>query len=374
MKRRLPGLGSTAFLLFGLFLLILLLTNAQVAMDGIRQGLSLCTETLFPSLFPFLVLSELLVARQAGKVLGKVFSRPVSALFGLSGSGATALLLGMLCGYPVGTTTAVALYRQGELSKEELKRLILFANNPSSGFLIGAVGEALFGNRSAGLALWLITWISAALIGIFLCIFCGKIAEITKTPTNGMQKPPSVSDLTASVTRGFHALLQVFAFVLFFTCVASCLTPILTALQLPVGVSVALYGLLEITSGISHAVTILSPEAAFRSAAFFAGFAGLSVCLQLFSIAEDQHLRLSPYLLAKAAQGGLCLLLAELYLRLFRPHFETAESVATFAESTVQQQHTVLVLLFLPFFVIVLSFFQKKRIPLFKKDAKRLSR
>ena len=374
MKSRLPGISTTAFLLFGLFLLLMLLTNAQAAMDGIRQGLSLCTETLFPSLFPFLVLSELLVARRAGEVLGKVFSRPVSALFGLSGHGATALLLGMLCGYPVGTTTAVALYRQGEISKEELKRLFLFANNPSSGFLIGAVGEALFGNRGAGLALWLIAWISASLIGIFLHIVYGKAAEIAKTPTDGMQKPPSVSDLTGSVTRGFYSLLQVFAFVLFVTCVASCLTPILKTFHLPVGLSVGLYGLLEITSGISHAVTMLTPELAFRFSAAFACFAGLSVCLQLFSIAEDQHLRLSPYLLAKAVQGGICLLLAELYLRLFHPRFETAESVATFAENTIQQRYTLWILLLLPLFVLILTFFQKKCLPLFKKDTKRLSR
>lgn len=374
MKSRLPGLGSTAFLLLGLFLLLLFLTNAQIAMDSVRQGLSLCTETLFPSLFPFLVLSELLVARQAGKVLGRLFSRPVSVLFGVSGGGAAVLLLGMLCGYPVGTATAVALYRQGELSKEELNRLILFANNPSPGFLIGAVGEALLGNKGAGLALWVITWSSAALTGIFLHIAYGKAAKTTETPANGMQKPPSVSDLTGSVTRGFSSLLQVFAFVLFFTCVGSCLTPILTALHLPVGVNVALYGLLEITSGINHAVTMLTPEAAFRFSAFFAGFAGLSVCLQLFSIAEELHLRLSPYLLTKAAQGGLCLLLAEIYLRLFKPHLENAGSAAAFAESTIQQRHTLGVLLLLPFFVLILSVFQKKCLPLFKKGTKGLSR
>ena len=125
MKNRLAGFSGAAFLLFGLFLLILLLINAEFAMNGIKQGLSLCTETLFPSLFPFLVLSELLVTRQAGEVLGRAFSYPVSALFGLSGSGATALLLGMLCGFPVGTTTAVALYNKGEISHEELKRLLM---------------------------------------------------------------------------------------------------------------------------------------------------------------------------------------------------------------------------------------------------------
>jgi sporulation integral membrane protein YlbJ len=359
VKRRLPGLGSAAFLLLGFFLLLLLLTNARVAADGIRRGLSLCTETLFPSLFPFLVLSELLVARQAGEVLGKLFSRPVSALFGLSGSGATAILLGMLCGYPVGTSVAVALHRNEELSAEELKRLMLFANNPSFGFLVGAVGVGLLGSKSAGIALWLIVWISAALIGIFLRVAFGKLERTSRALSGAGQKPPSVSDLTGSVTRGFHSLLQVFAFVIFFTCVAGCLTAILSTLHLPAALSVAIYGFLEITSGISHAARTLTPELAFRFSAFFAGFAGLSVCLQLFSIAEGLKLRIAPYLLAKVMQGGICFLLADLYLRIFRPRFELAECIATFSQNVIQQRQSILVLLFLPLAVLLISAFQK---------------
>ncbi|MBQ8357931.1 MAG: hypothetical protein IJX39_09020 [Clostridia bacterium] len=368
MKKRLPALRTGAFLVFGLFLLILLLTNAQVAMDGVRQGLSLCTETLFPSLFPFLVLSELLVSRQAGEILGKVFSRPVSALFGLSGSGATALLLGMLCGFPVGTTTAVSLAERGEMSQKELQRLILFANNPSSGFLIGAVGGALFGNGGAGVALFLITWSSAALVGIFLRLVLGKVTQPEEKPHNGAKNPPSVADFTKSVSKGFFSMLQVFAFVLFFSCIAGCLTPALDAFSLPAGVSVALYGLLEMTSGISHAVTMLAPEAAFRMAAFFASFAGLSVCLQLFSVAEGQNLRLLPYLLSKTAQGGIALLLAELYLRIFKPAFTVAQSVTTmageivtFAQNDLQRGWTLGVLLAVPLLIALSAIRQKKR-------------
>ena len=104
-----------------------------------------------------------------------------------------------------------------------------------------------------------------------------------------------------------------------------------------------------------------------RFSAFFAGFAGLSVCLQLFSVAEKQHLRLSPYLLAKLAQGGICVLLAELYLRCFRPRFEIAESVVTFAESGAQRQHTLYVLLFLSLCALLLTVFQKSVSRLSKK-------
>ena len=331
MKRALPSMRSVAFLLLGVFLFLLLLIHSEIAMDGVRQGWSLCTETLFPSLFPFLVLSELLVASGAGESLGRLLSRPVSALFGISSGGAVALLLGWLCGFPVGTTTAVSLYQKREISKSELERVVLFANNPSSGFLISAVGEALFGNRGAGVTLFLITLLSSALVGIGLHLLFGKAAQNQNNTLNGVEKGLSASDFTGSIKRGFSALLQVSAFVLFFSCISKCLIPILEHIALPKPVGVLLCGVLEMTSGISTAVTELSPGLAFRATAFFASFAGLSVCLQIFSVAEAQRLRLLPYLAARTVQGALALLLSELYLGICKPDFVTAESVDTIA-------------------------------------------
>ncbi|MBR7181935.1 MAG: hypothetical protein IKD28_04040, partial [Clostridia bacterium] len=233
MKSRLPRVRSTALVLFAVFLLFLLLANAELAMDGVRQGLSLCTETLFPSLFPFLVFSELLVVTGAGESIGRLFSRPVGALFGLSRSGSVALLLGWLCGSPVGTATALSLWHRGEIEERELTRLTLFANNPSSGFLISAVGEALFGNKGAGLALFLITTLSAALVGLFLRLCLGKAENAQSFPTPEHEHHLSATDFTGSVKRGFATLLQVAAFVLFFSCISKCLTPLLSSLSLP---------------------------------------------------------------------------------------------------------------------------------------------
>ena len=68
--------GSLFFLLFVLFLLFLLLLNAPVAMDGVRHGLSLVCETLLPSLFPFLVFSELLVRLDAGRLFSVILGKP----------------------------------------------------------------------------------------------------------------------------------------------------------------------------------------------------------------------------------------------------------------------------------------------------------
>jgi len=308
-------------------LFVILLGNSGLAMDGVRRGLSLCTETLIPALFPFLVLSELFVACGAGELLGRFLGRPIAALFGISRNGACAVLLGALCGQPVASVSALSLYERGEIGQKELQRISLFANNPSSAFLTAAVGGALFGNSGAGMALFFITLLASAIVGAGLHIFGGKVVLFEKKPPNGVRKTLSVTDVTVAIKRAFFTLLQVCAFLLFFCALSACLCARLKTIS-PI-CAVIVSGILEMTGGISAAATTLSPLLAFRLTAFFASFAGLSVCLQILSITEGKGVRISHYLAAKLAQGGVALLLCEGYLRLFRPVLSPAGSVPT---------------------------------------------
>lgn len=308
-------------------LFVILLRNSALAMDGVRRGLSLCTETVFPALFPFLVLSELFVASGAGDVLGRLLGRPIAALFGLSRAGACAVVLGALCGQPVASASALSLLEAGEIEEKELERISLFANNPSSAFLTAAVGAALFGNAGAGMALFFITLLSCALLGAGLRIFCGKAGDFEKKPPNGVRKSLSAADMTRGIKRAFFTLLQVCAFLLFFCALADCLSAPLASLS-PVW-RVLVCGVLELTGGISAAATSLPPALAFRLAAFFASFAGLSVCLQILSITEGKRVRASRYLAAKLIQGGIALALCEGYLFFFHPVLSPAGSVPT---------------------------------------------
>ncbi len=326
-------------------LFVVLLSNTALAMDGVRRGLSLCTETLIPALFPFLVLSELFVACGAGDVLARFFGRPIAALLGLSRGGACAVLLGTLCGQPVATTTALSLFERGEIEKKELERISLFANNPSSAFLTAAVGTALFGNASAGMALFFITLLASALVGVGLRFLGGSVGAFEKKAPNGARKVLCAADVTGGIKRAFFTLLQVCAFLLFFCALSACLSAPLS--QIAPTWSVLLCGILEITGGISAAATTLSPALAFRITAFFASFAGLSVCLQILSITEGKGVRISHYIAAKLAQGGIALALCEGYLYFFRPMLSPAGSVPTGTLPARLPSFVILIILFL---------------------------
>ena len=73
-------------------LALLLLPDASA--EAARDALALCAQTVIPSLFPFFVLSSLLVSCGAGEILSSLLAPLMRPLFGLSGAGAAALALG----------------------------------------------------------------------------------------------------------------------------------------------------------------------------------------------------------------------------------------------------------------------------------------
>ena len=130
MKGRLAAWGCLAAL-------GLLLARSAEAAQAVRDGLALCTGSVIPALFPFLAVSGLLTALDAGAspALG-----PLARLLGCSRAGARAFLLGLTGSYPVGARTVAQLYRRGGISRREACRLLLFSNNCGPAFILVVAG------------------------------------------------------------------------------------------------------------------------------------------------------------------------------------------------------------------------------------------
>lgn len=311
---------QAALAVFLIFLLLLTLKNAEYAANGIRKGLILFGNMLLPSLLPFLVLSELLLSTGSGAWLGRVLARPLRSLFGLTRQGAAALLLGWLCGVPVGAVYAMRLVNQGTISKDECARLMLLANTPSTGFLVGAVGIALFGSREVGVVLLLSTLAAATATGVLLKLTRGDLPSVCRnTAVNGVKNNSFSGALTGAIASSATTLLTVCGFVLFFAAVSACVSEAVSALSLPPLAATLLTGTLELSAGVSAAAAHHAPGTALLLCAFFAGFSGLSIALQVFTVSEGGGTGLLPYLAAKALQGLISTGLTFVYLYIRRP-------------------------------------------------------
>ena len=98
----------------------------QQSMEAAREGLGLCANVILPSLFPFFVLSGLVVELGLVGYAGRALECVMYPLFRVPGACASALALGFIGGYPVGARTAIGLYEKGLCSKIEAERLLAF--------------------------------------------------------------------------------------------------------------------------------------------------------------------------------------------------------------------------------------------------------
>ena len=80
----------------------------QESMAAARDGLALCGNVIIPSLFPFFVLSSLVVELGMSRYLGRLLEGVMAPLFRVGGACSSALALGFVGGYPVGARTAIA--------------------------------------------------------------------------------------------------------------------------------------------------------------------------------------------------------------------------------------------------------------------------
>ncbi len=302
------GAGQLRYCVMTTFCFLLILRNSEAAIEYMGRGLSLCARTVIPSLFPFMVLSELVVSSGAGEAFGRLFSRVMRWVFGLSGAGVSAVLLGSMCGFPVGARTAVSLYDRNLISKAECEHLLTFTSNPSSAFLISAVGVSIFGNRRLGVTLYATVLLSSFFVGFLARFFIrgqGKPEGHPHFPS-GLH-PGGVEMFTSAVSGAATSMVSVCAYVIFFSALTGSIGSLIEGIGGlgEVGYT-ALFGFLEMTGGISEAAGLSSEKAAVAMAAGIAGWSGLSVHFQVMSLCGGRGLSFKPYIIAKAVQGILC--------------------------------------------------------------------
>ena len=210
------------FLICSVFALVLGLRYSELCAEGVRYGIELSVNKLIPSLFPFMVMAELIVNTNASASVSKIIAKPFSKIFKISTEGALPFLLGMLFGFPIGIKSAISLYENGRIDRSELTRLSLFTSIPSPAFFISAVGEGLFGSVRLGLIFYLIALLGNIFIGIAIRSFFESergVYYLSSAKNIGATDVGFVSAVSSSAM----SLISVSAFVIFFSMISEVL-------------------------------------------------------------------------------------------------------------------------------------------------------
>lgn len=288
-----------------MLLLGFLLINPTEAVAGSKSGLMLWFQSVLPVLLPFIILSRLLISLDGLRPLIRVLQPVTNRLWGLSPMGTYALLLGFLCGYPMGAKITGDLVRENQISKEEGAYLLRFCNNVSPAFLLGfCMTEHLKAPALIPLTLGLVYGIP-----LLLAFFWRKgrsFSSHTQKQASGFQSSFKIVD--ACIMNGLENILKLGCYIILFSIMARLAALIPWPHPLISGICI---GIMEITNGIA-AVSQLQTPFFFRYLAVlgFLIFGGLSGVAQANSMLQGSGLSTADYVRAKLVTTGLAVLLA----------------------------------------------------------------
>jgi len=324
---------------FIVFTSALLMFPSEIS-KSITQSANYCLGVLFPSLFPFMELTSFSVNSNVSAAIGSVFGFASKYIFRLPKAATATIILSFIGGYPTGAAGISLLLKNGYISKEEAGRMLLFCVNPGIAFIITFLGGNILQNTQIGIMLFLSICISGILIGIIL----GLLKSMPNNERKVKAKNSSGA-LVKSTTDACSAIVKMSACVILFSAVNAILhgsgiyqilVQTLAKLHFltPPQVASTLSFIIEVTSGITDAVTLHAPMNLF---AFGLAFGGLCVHLQVFSFFKAFPISKIKFIAFRFLHGFISAVIYTILTRIFPQsseifiNTETSEALITSA-------------------------------------------
>ena len=313
MKKQ-DTLYQLLFTALSLYLIFLMLRYPALSLEYASTGLTLWFTKMVPTLLPFMILSGIMIRMNLTERFVGLLHPLLHRIYGTSRNGSYTIIMGFLCGFPMGARIVGELYEQHKLSREESALLLSFCNNIGPIYFLSYVIPTL-GIDNPGRPFLLMYGIPL-LYGFLLMRIrpwmTRKVSSCENHPeARSLQarQPGSCSLLAAidaSVLSGLIGIARLGGYMVFFNLLNIVFQPFQ---HVNTNILNIYRCLLEITSGIdcsgrsiNFAILILLP------------FGGFSCIAQTYSMIRQTDLSLRPYLYHKAVQTAIT---AACYLLLY---------------------------------------------------------
>ena len=338
MRRFFSWNPLVAAALFIIPFLAMLLAYPNAVIGASMRGILIWWDVLFPSLFPFLVLAELMLGFGIVHFFGSLLDPLMRPLFRVPGIGGFVMTMGFASGYPMTAKLTAKLWEDKLINREEGERLVSFATTSDPIFLIGAVSVGFFHDARLALVLGAAHYGTAILLGLLMRFHSGgRLSPPAPVQGKGrllarsframhearlMDGRPFGIMLQEAIRAAIQLIFVIGGLVVFASTILEVLTiaQVLRLIQDTFGSLLGLAGVpRELSQSLvdgSFEVTLGAKSAGGASAsiplvykaacgAFVLAWAGLSVHAQIISLLHKTDLRYGPFLLARLAHGLL---------------------------------------------------------------------
>jgi len=307
-------------------ILIYLFFETKTAMNAVKEGGILFFTGILPSLFPFLVLSNIFFKLDYAKYLSKICAPFMTKFFKISGRGAYPIITSIISGYPIGSKTVSEMYLNNQISHNEANKLISICSTPGPIFVIGTVATLFLNFPKASLIILPSIYLSLFLYA-YIFFKDGKYIPMKKErPT--YKKHYNIGKIFSdSINNSMDTLINILGYIMFFSLIINILdTTILSTLDiLPfksnMFLSNFIKGMIEMTIGIKglSELNFISAPIMIAIITFLLSFGGICVNMQCISFISNTDLNIPRYLLSKlylgVISGGISYILSSVFLK-----------------------------------------------------------
>lgn len=273
--------------------------------SGVSHALSVCAETVIPSVFPFMFLSSFMSESGIFDCKFKIGDKISNFLFRLPQCASAVFVMSCLGGFPIGGKMTKQLYERGAISQNQAERLLLFCVNPGPAFAVGILGETFFGNKNIGY----IIYSSVLASNLFIGVLSRFLSDLGDGDTYEKATPDIPSAFFRAGSLSASSTVGVCTFVIIFACLESVLE---AAISNETVVDV-LSGILEVTTGCERL-------AKFSSVPLISGitaWGGLSVHCQIYDCIKKSGLDMKLFLTSRLLSAGISAIISDILLKLF---------------------------------------------------------
>ena len=279
--------------------IFLILYNSYEIMESIRFSFSLCINNLFPSLIPFMLLSNVLINYNFINDLSDILKNITTKFFKVNKNCSFALIMSMISGSPSNAKYLKDLSDNNLIDDIDIQKCLNFCHFTNPIFIIGTIGYNFLKDKKLGLIILISHFTSSFIIGLF-----NKKRKNIKINNLNIKnnKNNFISILKSSINSTIDTLFLILGIIT--TCII--ITTIIDNIFNINNNYKFLFGLLEITQGLKYlSLSNLDINIKTIISSFIISFGGLCIHAQVFSILNNKKIRYMPYLISRIIQGIL---------------------------------------------------------------------
>jgi hypothetical protein len=294
------------------FSTIMLFLFSRELRAGVLNGISLCLNSVIPSLFLFTILAFFVYESRLLNDVGTALQPLSRRIFRLNGQQTAVLLLSLISGYPIGAKLLNEMYKDKQIDIKTAKTMLSYCINAGPAFIVTAIGQAVLGSSTDGQRLLL----AHVLSSIIMALVCSRALPVPQV-SNPKENPPKVSTVevfVSSVINAAKSMLNICAFVVVFSSACN----LILNLNLPKDIAKSICNTLEVTVALQGQTRNQLPLIAF-----LLGFGGLSVIFQIMTQAKDIKPRFLSILASRILHGTTSAVLVYLFELIWPRTLET---------------------------------------------------